>query len=193
VSPHNWIGDISLAHVEILIGDANNYALPKHGFVATTLDGYPIKDMERWISTGQYDDGDSNYPSDFALLHTPGHSPGSMTLYRRPSTQYPVGIIFTGDTYASDISPQGHHHMTGFPRYGNDHHVQAETLSRLVQYYNWHIVAPGHGHPRDYRHSTSIANNDMPKKENKNENGSIRKNEMEYAQKELLDFIKRRR
>ena len=78
------------------------------------------------------------------ILHTPGHSPGSISLLDRHN-----GILFTGDTYAWTMRDGGR--MTGFPRYGNDLKQQAETLRKLAELAEWKIIAPGHGHPRDYR------------------------------------------
>jgi glyoxylase-like metal-dependent hydrolase (beta-lactamase superfamily II) len=95
--------------------------------------------------------------SDAVILHTPGHSPGSITLYVRRTAPNLPGILFTGDTYAYTTSGGGR--MTGFGRYGNQRKQQVETLERLSKLTAWDIVAPGHGHPRDYRghdHDTKL-------------------------------------
>ena len=82
---------------------------------------------------------------DVLIFHTPGHSPGSISLFHRNE----VGTIFTGDTYSFTTRDGGH--MTGFPRYGNNLEEQSDTLqlfrkmSSLLDY-----VAPGHGHVRNY-------------------------------------------
>jgi glyoxylase-like metal-dependent hydrolase (beta-lactamase superfamily II) len=142
--------------VEVYIGDANNYQLPQDEsrLKAYTLDGSEIleSDLKSWMMNG-----DDSPSSDFAIFHTPGHSVGSLTLYRRPShpseqVESP-GIIFTGDTYAHTTRGGGAGRMTAFPRYGNNHFVQSQSLQRLLFGVNWHVVAPGHGHPRDYRES----------------------------------------
>jgi hypothetical protein len=48
--------------------------------------------------------------------------------------------------------------MTGFPRYGNNLQTQANTLMKLLDVEEWDIIAPGHGHPRDYRKQMSTTN-----------------------------------
>ena len=41
--------------------------------------------------------------------------------------------------------------MSGFPRYGNDLHIQESTLEKLLELgHLWDIIAPGHGHTRAY-------------------------------------------
>jgi hypothetical protein len=40
--------------------------------------------------------------------------------------------------------------MTGFPKYGNDLRQQSEVPKQLLEL-DWQVIAPGHGHPRDYR------------------------------------------
>jgi glyoxylase-like metal-dependent hydrolase (beta-lactamase superfamily II) len=84
----------------------------------------------------------------FLILHTPGHSPGSITLMFRPKCQQD-GVLFTGDTYAWTTRDGGR--MSGFPRYGNNLNEQAMTLQRLGSVAaEWNLIAPGHGHPRFY-------------------------------------------
>jgi glyoxylase-like metal-dependent hydrolase (beta-lactamase superfamily II) len=61
--------------------------------------------------------------------------------------------------------------MTGFPRYGNSLSEQKESLQQFLQL-DWDVVAPGHGHFRDYR---GIDN----KKE-------VQLQELRVAQEELL-------
>jgi len=147
VAPHNWVGDETLAtDVEIHVGTVEETELPPASLRAYTLDGDPVPDLDAW-------DADPA-AGDFLLLHTPGHSPGSLTLYRRPrGAGGDDGIIFTGDTYVYSTLNGGA--MSGMPQYGHDRRTQAETLRRLLQLrqgvWDWRIVAPGHGHPRDYR------------------------------------------
>lgn len=153
---HNWIGDLTLENVEVLLqkeieGSSNN------GFTIWDIDGNPlpankIDDVKR---------------GEFLILHTPGHSPGSICLLFRPMLQppnvlstyllsidgnkikYPRGILFTGDTYAWTTRDGGH--MSGFPVYGNNLRIQAASLQKLGNLSRvWDIIAPGHGHPRIY-------------------------------------------
>jgi hypothetical protein len=60
--------------------------------------------------------------------------------------------------------------MTGFGRYGRNRSQQTKTLSKLLQLKNWDVIAPGHGHPRDYR----------------NLDDSIKITELKEAQDDLL-------
>ena len=39
--------------------------------------------------------------------------------------------------------------MSGFPRYGNDQELQSKILPLLLDL-DWQVLAPGHGHVRDY-------------------------------------------
>ncbi|KAL7556506.1 hypothetical protein ACA910_000969 [Epithemia clementina (nom. ined.)] len=133
---NNWLGDNTLKDVEILLPKAGDPQ--QNGLTAYNLNGevLPINWQESNVDN-------------VAILHTPGHSPGSITLYRRPgrSSDDP-GILFTGDTYG--WTPRSGGKMTAFPRYGNNLKMQAETLQKLL-HLDWKIIAPGHGHPRDYR------------------------------------------
>ena len=117
---HNWIGDHSLEHVEILLesqDDAQDRKLR-----AWTLDGKLIEENEFRDRS-------------FAILHTPGHSPGSISLLFENS------ILFTGDTLAFSSRENG---MSGFPRYGHDLKRQSLTLKALSDL-SWKVIAPGHG------------------------------------------------
>ena len=126
---HNWRGDKTLEDVEVLLKSSAG----GHGLTAFSLDGTLLDD--NWLTASE--DG-------LVILHTPGHSPGSISLWDRHH-----GILFTGDTYAYTMRDGGR--MTGFPRYGNDLKQQTETLQKLAELVEWKMVAPGHGHPRDYR------------------------------------------
>jgi hypothetical protein len=44
--------------------------------------------------------------------------------------------------------------MTGFPLYGNDLRLQSKIIPLLLDL-DWLIIAPGHGHVRDYTPSTA--------------------------------------
>lgn len=87
------------------------------------------------------------------LIHTPGHSPGSICLWMPPSDDAnAAGVIFTGDTYAFTTRDGGR--MTSFPRYGNDRVQQSQILPLLVDL-DWALVAPGHGHVREFSTTTT--------------------------------------
>jgi len=131
----NWLNDKTLETAEIQLPPPSKLSSDT-SLVMYTLDGEEI------LSHGDNDDP-------VVILHTPGHSPGSITLYRKPDTQHNLpGILFTGDTYAWTTRDGGR--MTGFGRYGNNRRQQAETLASLLAL-DWTVIAPGHGHPRDYR------------------------------------------
>jgi hydroxyacylglutathione hydrolase len=66
------------------------------------------------------------------VIHTPGHTPGSICLYDRKS-----GTLFTGDTVFSDGI--GRTDMPG----GNDEHLQA-SLDRISSLHAKRLL-PGHG------------------------------------------------
>lgn len=133
---YNWLRDATLNDVEILLptieGDDKLTAYSIKGDVLP-------QDWAKTMSVEQLP---------VVILHTPGHSPGSITLYKRPTEDADHGVLFTGDTYA--YTTRGSGSMTGFPRYGNNLGQQAETLPKLLEL-EWDVVAAGHGHPRDYR------------------------------------------
>lgn len=131
---HNWIGDLSLENVEVLLKFEEQVEQPY--LPMYTLDGDAIRETDL-----------VTLDSNVVILHTPGHSPGSITLYRLPEKRSGTsGILFTGDTYAFSTRTNK---MSGFPRYGHDLHQQATTLQALLRF-DWEFVAPGHGHCRDY-------------------------------------------
>jgi len=129
--------DKNLEHVEVLLDSDDDKTSQPGSLTAFTLEGTRLTDG--WET-------DKNSPS-VVVLHTPGHSPGSITLYRRPSENHD-GILFTGDTYA--YTTRGDGYMSGFPRYGNNLKQQAQTLQALLPL-DWKLIAAGHGHARDYR------------------------------------------
>merc|ERR1712150_287148 len=109
------------------------------GLQAWALDGTPITEED-------------TKSSDFIIWHTPGHSPGSISLLKKRSNATGSnGVLFTGDTYAYTTRSGGY--MSGFPRYNKGGKtVQIETLQKIVNHSDkWDIIAPGHGHSRDYR------------------------------------------
>ena len=144
---YNWREDHSLDNVEVLLRGEQDGSGGAEAFRAWNLDGEDAK----------LDD----LPGDFAVLHTPGHSPGSISLLFRgkggeqdsakvSGPEERKGVLFTGDTYAYSTRDGGS--MSGFPQYCKQGLVrQADTLRRLKNIVDlWDVVAPGHGHPRDY-------------------------------------------
>ena len=134
---HNWLGDLTLENVEVLLEDDS--------VQAWNLDGDPL-DLSLESLQSSWPD---NVAGDFIILHTPGHSPGSISLlYRSPGSG--ISTFFTGDTYAFSTRDGGH--MSGFPRYGNNLRQQSETLNNVIGKISnlWNVIAPGHGHTREY-------------------------------------------
>jgi len=130
---HNWLGDSTLADVEILLGAKSMNAEELQAF---DLDGTNLTKEKALLK-------------DLVVYHTPGHSPGSISLYDRIS-----GVLFTGDTlgYSNRVDT-----LTGFPRYGNNRALQAQTL-RLIKELDWALVAPGHGHIKEYGAKKELRN-----------------------------------
>ena len=144
---HNWIGDDSLEHVEILLkgithpnpnSDDDDDNL--NGWKAWNLDG-----SDTTLDTNGYNDNNSQ----FVILHTPGHSPGSITLlFRGTNSDHDTKcVLFTGDTYGFSARENA---MTGFPRYGYDLKLQSQTLQKINNLPQWDAILPGHGLPRIY-------------------------------------------
>lgn len=133
---HNWIGDDSLEDVEILLESRSSDNRLQH----FDINGTPI-------------DSDGSEP--LVLVHTPGHSPGSITLLKKPtasatttSSNSSPGVLFTGDTYTYSTRDGGH--ASGMPQYNKDgHELQSKILPLLLDL-DWQVLAPGHGHVRDY-------------------------------------------
>lgn len=153
---NNWTGDLALDNdVEIMLAPPTSDAKGAP-FYAYAMDGTPM--ANNWYQAFMEDS-----ENDVVILHTPGHSPGSITLWKKPSSNNKgnelPGVIFTGDHYAL-TSRTGR--MTGFPRYGNDLELQAKTMEDLL-HLDWDVVAPGHGHPRDY--SAEPNKTDLKRKE----------------------------
>ncbi|KAL7438775.1 hypothetical protein ACHAXM_006377 [Skeletonema potamos] len=160
---HNWIGDETLENVEILLrGKADGGT---NELMIWDINGNTMEDMKPIEE------------NEFMILHTPGHSPGSISLLFRPnSLQNCNGVLFTGDTYSWTTRDGGH--MSGFPRYGNDLSQQAQTLKMLGEFsYMWDVIAPGHGHLRSYM------------KFNEKENlAKIKADDINIAVSELLSY-----
>mmetsp|Transcript_1224 Transcript_1224/g.2611 ORF Transcript_1224/g.2611 Transcript_1224/m.2611 type:complete len:283 (+) Transcript_1224:315-1163(+) len=180
---HNWVGDLTLEDVEILLQEGNERSSDN--------------DLTMWDIDGNHQAANKLAHlerGEFLILHTPGHSPGSISLLFRPKLQlpdlengkllsingkkvkYPNGVLFTGDTYSWTTREGGH--MSGFPRYGNNLLLQASTLQNLGKIrHMWDIIAPGHGHPRFYLdHDETIS-------EDRDE---LKLDEMKCALEELL-------
>ena len=181
---HNWIGDESLEDVEILLdgksqlermetrkmNDGKEYFSAVGELVVFSLDGKKKsiqldgKDLDTNQLGSKILDSMVEFDSDFLILHTPGHSPGSICLLyndkRRSRQEHNtedeeddkrgrLATLFTGDTFAYTTRDGGH--MTGFPRYGNDLKVQAATIDCIGQLSSlYDCIASGHGHSRHY-------------------------------------------
>lgn len=195
---YNWIGDKTLDDVEVLLpsppkkdGPLSSSSSSSSSLQAYDLMGNPISD-------------EVAAKEEVVLLHTPGHSPGSISILYRPGahdvgtasndTIINGGVLFTGDTYAYRRSTDA---MTGFPRYGNNRRQQIETLHKLLprscstddgegqsstSWFDWSFIAPGHGHVRDYSHIVD-----------RKERHRIQREEMESAINELEGYNNRRR
>lgn len=149
---HNWIGDETLEDVEVLLqgeSSVENGILRAFSLDASTSDpimSIDCKDESDDDISNQIQSLQQEMNSDFLILHTPGHSPGSISLLHVGEN---YGTIFTGDTYAYTTRNGGH--MSGFPRYGNDLGMQVMTLQCLNKLSSqFDLIACGHGHPRSY-------------------------------------------
>ncbi|KAG7343487.1 Zn-dependent hydrolase, glyoxylase [Nitzschia inconspicua] len=138
---HNWIGDTSLESVEVLLQETTNIQDGTAALQAFDLNGSSI-------------DRNKIGEEEVVILHTPGHSPGSISILFQPkgagnNENSSKGVLFSGDTYSYRLSSDA---MTGFPRYGNNQRLQANILKSLVHDWGseWDLLAPGHGHVRDY-------------------------------------------
>ena len=126
---YNWVGDETLEDVEILLKSCSF----DHQLQHFDLNGTPIE---------------TENSEPVVLVHTPGHSPGSISLLKKPTNEGAPGVLFTGDTYAYTTRDGGH--GSGFPRYNKESlEVQSKILRQLVDL-DWQVLAPGHGHARDY-------------------------------------------
>jgi glyoxylase-like metal-dependent hydrolase (beta-lactamase superfamily II)/ferredoxin len=145
---HNWIGDRSLEQVEILLeGKSDDDELAAFDLHGNLLTPEQI-DANRVV-----------------IYSTPGHSPGSISMLHNDAE-----VLFTGDTLAFSTRTNT---LSGFPRYGNNRRLQAETLAKLERL-KFQVIAPGHGHVRDYR----LSQQDFA-------------NEMQEAREELVSYANR--
>jgi len=200
LGPYNWIGDTSLENVETLL---RGTSFVKDGeLLGWSLDGVPVKihcginktaskkpfnlsgllskfpiNDENHMSNNNNDNDNTVDVGDFLIIHTPGHSPGSISLLFYPvQNSAGGGTLFTGDTYSFTTRNGGH--MTGFPGYGNDLLKQAATIKCLERISNWwSCIAPGHGHVRSYK----ILEDQVSQK-------IIKRKDTEVAIKELIEY-----
>lgn len=104
--------------------------------------------METALDSEIQIDGDGVWSpaEDFDILHTPGHTPGSLCVHYKVGVNHPgaESVLFTGDHVGYSHSRQG---LDGFKRYckGNDE-VQAMTLEILANdEFDFRWILPGHG------------------------------------------------
>ena len=177
---HNWVGDTTLEHVEVLLQTNHDGGAAAAAAAADRSSSEDDDNSHRNLSAfdlyGNKLTNDQASQKEVVIYHTPGHSPGSISaLFRRKNdpTDDGGGVLFTGDTYAYRLfSGQ----MTGFPRYGNNRVEQARVLPLFLDL-DWTVVAPGHGHYRDY---SNISNKEDRKK--------VQQQEMQAALDELVEY-----
>lgn len=148
---NNWLGDTTLEHVEILLQNGT----PENGDDLQAFD----------LSGNALSKAEADMQQQIVLYHTPGHSPGSMSLFLKSDK-----VLFTGDTLGYTERTKS---LTGFPRYGNNRKVQMATLERMERL-DWDVVASGHGHARSYRGRRDL-----------------RAKEMQDAKTELAFYVRR--
>lgn len=81
-------------------------------------------------------DGPWNIGTDFDLIHTPGHTEGSVSLYYKP-----LGVMFTGDHFANSEESK----LTIFVKY-NQYSVrkQLDSVEKFLELdFKW--ILSGHG------------------------------------------------
>jgi len=143
---YNWIGDESLQNVEVFLSSSSS---DNGGDDDTSCN----TELQTWSLDGSPTTETDTQASDFVIWHTPGHSPGSISLLKKTSRES-KGVLFTGDTYAYTTRNGGQ--MSGFPLYNKGgRELQAQILQKIVDHSDrWDIIAPGHGHARDYRNQS---------------------------------------
>jgi len=141
---HNWLGDETLNDVEILLALRSSDTHLQH----FNLDGRPI---------------DSENSESIVLVHTPGHSPGSISVLKKPTEDGTPGVLFTGDTYT--YTTRGGGHGSGMPRYNKESRELQSNILRQLLDLDWQVLAPGHGHARDYTLLTGESVSDLRKLE----------------------------
>lgn len=168
---HNWIGDQTLEDVEILLHSTSS---------GTQLQYFDLKGTP--IDSNNDNDDDDTSQDPLVLVHTPGHSPGSISLLKKPTADCP-GVLFSGDTYSYTTRDGGH--LSGFPRYGNDARLQSKILPQLLDL-DWMVLAPGHGHVRDY---TLLQSETESENEGDASEEDVRRVEMKDALDELTRYF----
>lgn len=119
---------------ELLIHEDDNFFLNRSGsrFWSFIKGGFPVKHQVRFIS-----DGDEIAVGKYTLkvIHTPGHSPGSVCLYTE-------GNLFTGDTLFTEGSGR-----TDFR--GGCHETIIESIrNRILSLPDETVIWPGHHYGR---------------------------------------------
>jgi len=152
---HNWLGDETLEDVEILLDSRSSDTHLEH----FSLDGTPI---------------DSKNSEPIVLVHTPGHSPGSISVLKK-ATQTTPGVLLTGDTYTYTTREGGH--GSGMPQYNKENRELQSNILRQLLDLDWEVLAPGHGHARDYTLLTGESVSDL------------RKLEIEEGIEDLLQYV----
>lgn len=77
---------------------------------------------------------------DLRVLHTPGHTPGSVCFYAEEFPGYPSGVVFTADTLF-----QGGPGATGGRSFSDHDQILASIRSRLLTLPDETAVKTGHG------------------------------------------------
>lgn len=141
---YNWIGDESLENVEILLESRSSRDQLQH----FDLDGNLIG-------------SDNSEP--VVLVHTPGHTPGSISVLKKSTEEGTPGVLLTGDTFTYTTRAGGH--GSGMPRYNKESRELQSKILRLLLDLDWEVLAPGHGHARDYTLLTGEGVGDLRKAE----------------------------
>lgn len=137
---NNWVGDDTLENVEILLDSRSSDNQLQH----FDLNGTPI-------------DSDNSEP--VVLIHTPGHTPGCISILKKPTNSGTPGVLFTGDTYTYTTRDGGH--GSGMPQYSKENFELQANILRLLLDLDWQVLAPGHGHARDYSLLTGDSLSDL--------------------------------
>lgn len=77
---------------------------------------------------------------DLRVLHTPGHTPGSLCFYAEEFPGYPAGVVFTADTLFN-----GGPGATGGRSFSDHDQILASIRSRLLILPDETVVKTGHG------------------------------------------------
>ncbi|CAJ1383267.1 unnamed protein product [Effrenium voratum] len=103
-------------------------------------DAWPYIDMTE-IEEQLAGQGPWSLADGLSVIHTPGHSEGSITLLAAEGFTGGEGVAFTGDHLALN-GRLGR--LDGFARYSEDHDLQADSMLKLAdEDFLW--ILPGHG------------------------------------------------